>query len=81
MCCERLPSAVPEGIHKDLVVLDGNGADGSIKVKRASLEHDTVLIVHTGSFWEDQERRRVCSRHMSLHPFPNNFAVLHLRDR
>lgn len=78
MCCEGLAPAVPEGIHKDFVVLDGNGAHSGIQVKSPPLEHDTILVVDTSAFWEDEERCCVYSCHMRLHPLSHNFAVLHL---
>jgi len=78
MCCEGLAPAVPEGIHKDLVVLDGNGANSGVQVKSPPLEHNTVLVVDASSFWEDEERCCVLSCHMRLHPLTNYFAVLHL---
>ena len=76
--CERLAPAVPESVHKDLVVLDGNGADGRPQVKGAPLEHHTVLIVDAGAFWKDQQWGGVWRRYMSLHPFPNKLPVFHL---
>lgn len=81
MCCEGLSPAVPEGIHKILVVLDGNGAHSGIQVKSPPLEHDTILVVDASPFWEDEERCCVLSCHMRLHPLSNYFAVLHLSMR
>lgn len=81
MCCEGLSPAVPEGIHKNLVVLDGNGAHSGIQVKSPPLEHDTILVVDASPFWEDEERCCVLSCHMRLHPLSNYFAVLHLSMR
>ena len=54
VCCKRLPPAVPEGVHEDLVVLDGNWADCAVQVKGTALEHDTILIVDTGALREDE---------------------------
>ena len=51
---EGLALAVPEGVDKDLVVLDGDGADGGAQVERAALEHDAVLIVDAGALGEDE---------------------------
>lgn len=52
-----LLATVPEGIHKDLVVLDGNGDDGCIQLKGTLLEHDDVLVVDARPFREYHQRR------------------------
>jgi hypothetical protein len=46
---EALPPRVPERLREDLVVLDGDGAHLAPQVKRASLEHDAVLVVHAST--------------------------------
>lgn len=51
---ERLTLGIPERIHEDLIVLDSNGAYSCAKVKCASLEHHTVLVVHARAFREYQ---------------------------
>ena len=75
---EGLAPAVPESIHKNLVVLDGNRADSAAEVKGTPLEHDTILVVHTGALWEDEEGCGISSSHMGLHPLSHNLAILHL---
>lgn len=79
MCSEGLPPAVPEGIHKDLVVLDGDWAHGAAQVKGAPLEHDTVLVVDTGALGEDEQGGGVRRCHVGLHPLTHNLAVLDLQ--
>lgn len=44
---ETLSLAVPEGINEYFVVLNGNWAHRSSKVKGSFLEHDTIFIVDT----------------------------------
>lgn len=79
MSCEGLTPAVPKRVYKDLIVLDGDGADCAAQIKCAPLEHDTVLVVDAGALWENEEGGGVCSGHMGLHSFPNKLAVLHLQ--
>ena len=78
MGCEGLPLAVPESIHEDLVVLDRYWADGRTQIKGTSLEHDTVLVVDTSAFWEDQQGCRVGSLDVLLHPLGYDEAIFHL---
>lgn len=78
MICEGLAPAIPEGIHKDFVVLDGYRAHCGAQVKCPSLEHDTVLIVNARALWEDEQRCGVWRCYMRLHPFANNLSVFHL---
>ena len=79
MGSEGLPPAVPESVHKDLVVLDGDRADSAAQVKGAPLEHDTVFIVHACALREDEKGCGVSSGHMGLHPLSYNLAILHLQ--
>lgn len=79
MSREGLALAVPEGVHKDLVVLDGNGAHNGVQVKGAPLEHHAVLIVHAGAFREDEQGGAVRLEHMLLHALCHFHPVLDLR--
>lgn len=80
MCSERLAPTIPESIYKDLVVLDSNWADSAAQVKSTPLEHDTILIIDAGAFWEDEKRGGVSGCYMCLHPFTHNFAVFDLQQ-
>ena len=56
---ERLLLGVPEGVHEDLVVSDGDGEDLGTQIEGAALEHDAELVVHARALREravhDQE--------------------------
>lgn len=80
VCSEGLAPAVPEGIHKDLVVLDGDWAHGAAQVKGSPLEHDTVLVIDAGALGEDEQGGGVRRCHMRLHPLTHNLAVLDLQQ-
>ena len=41
---ERLPAAVPKGVHEDLVVLDGDGVDSGAQIERALWKNKTGNI-------------------------------------
>ena len=79
MCSEVLAPTIPEGIYKYFVVLDGHWADSAAQIKGTPFEHDTVLIVDTGAFWEDEKGGGVSCRNMGLHPFTHNLAVFDLQ--
>lgn len=79
--CKGLAPAVPESVHKDLVILDSNGAHRGPKIKGTPLEHDAILIIHASALWEDEQRGGVGRRYVSLHPFSHNLPVFHLHER
>ena len=76
---EGLALGVPEGVDEDFVVLDGDRAHGGAKVKRPTLEHDTVLVVDAGALREYQQRRRVRRLHVRFHALRHYQPILHLR--
>jgi hypothetical protein len=49
------PFTIPESVHEDLVVLDGDWADSRAQVKGPFLEHDAVLVVDARALGEDQQ--------------------------
>lgn len=75
---ERLPPAVPKRVDKDLIVLDGNRANGGVEVKRAALEHHAVLVVDTGALREHEEGCRVGGVHVLVHALVHQRPILHL---
>ena len=77
---EGLALGIPEGVHEDLVVLDGDGANRGAQVEGAALEHDAVLVVDAGALREDQQRRGVGCLHMRLHALRHDQPVLNLRN-
>ena len=77
---ERLALAVPKGVDEDLVVLDGDGADGGAQVKCAALEHDAVLVVDAGALGEDEEGGGVGGLDVLPHALGHHCPVLHLPD-
>jgi len=78
---EALSPAVPEGVHKDLVVLDGHWVHRSPHLKRSTLEHHTVLVVHTGALREDQQWGGARVKDMVLHPLSNKQPVFGLQHQ
>ena len=76
---EGLALAVPEGVDEDLVVLDGDGADGGAQIECAALEHDAVLVVDAGALGEDEEGRGVGRLHVLPHALGHHRPILHLR--
>ncbi len=78
MSCERLAFAIPEGIHKDLVVFDRHRADSGPQIEGSSLEHYTVLVVDTSSLRKDEKRSRIRSLDVLPHSLCHDGPVFDL---
>ena len=78
MVGERLRAAVPEGVHENFIVFDGDWVDRGVQVKGTTLKHDAVFVIDARALRENEKWGTVSASHVSLHALGHVCPVSHL---